>query len=395
MSSAQRFDTSALAGLRVADFSRVLAGPYASMMLGDLGADVIKIESPLGDDTRQWVPPVDHQGQGTYFASVNRNKRSIVCDLRTDAGLMEAQRLALSADVVIENFRPGTMARFGLGYEQLILESPRLVYCSITGFGAGAGAKLPGYDLLVQAVGGLMSLTGEPDGGPTKVGVALVDVLTGLNATVGIQAALLAREHTGTGQHVEVNLMSSLLSALVNQASSTLATGTSPVRMGNFHPSISPYESFATEDGVMVIAIGNDKQFRSLATVLGIPEVATDMRFSTNERRVEHRKELHELLERSLEAAPREHWVELMTRAGTPAGPVNDVGTAFEFAESLGLKSVINIQKDGRSSRHVANPITLSRTPVSYRALPPALGEHQAAQWLARVDSPTCDSDHN
>ncbi|MET1016739.1 MAG: CoA transferase, partial [Leifsonia flava] len=242
-----------LSGVRVADFSRVLAGPYATMMLADFGADVVKIESPAGDDTRSWTPPVDASGASTYFASVNRNKRSVVLDLSMDAGLAEARRLAFSADVVVENFRPGVMDRFGLDFESVRAANPGVVYCSITGFGAGEGAALPGYDLLVQAVGGLMSVTGAPDGDPTKAGVALVDVLTGLNALSGILLALRARDAAGgptvpgtsaPGSLVQVDLLSSLLSGLVNQASSTLATGVAPRRMGNAHPSIAPYESF-------------------------------------------------------------------------------------------------------------------------------------------------------
>ncbi|MDF9276856.1 CoA transferase, partial [Arthrobacter sp. EH-1B-1] len=224
-----------LEGVRVADFSRVLAGPYASMMLADFGADVIKVESPAGDDTRSWTPPVDEHGVGTYFSSVNRNKRSVVCDLRTDEGLARAKELALSSDVIIENFRPGVMKKFGLDYETLHALKPDLIYCSITGFGSTAGAHLPGYDLLVQAVGGLMSVTGSLDSEPSKVGVALVDVVTGQNAALGILAALRHKDATGQGQRIDVNLLSSLLAGLVNQASSTLATGEAPQRMGNAH----------------------------------------------------------------------------------------------------------------------------------------------------------------
>jgi crotonobetainyl-CoA:carnitine CoA-transferase CaiB-like acyl-CoA transferase len=278
-----------LAGIRVVDFSRVLAGPYASMILADLGADVIKIESPSGDDTRSWTPPVDDSGRGTYFSSVNRNKRSIICDLRDPEGAAVARQLALSADVLIENFRPGTMTQFGLGWDDLEAENPSLVYCSVTGFGSGYGAHLPGYDLLVQAVGGVMSVTGAADAEPTKVGVALVDVITGQNAVVGIQAALRVRDRTGVGQRVEVNLLSSLLSALVNQTSAALNTGVSPRRMGNAHPSIAPYETFTAQDGPFVIAVGNDGQFRRLVGLLGLAELAGDPRFARNENRVTNR----------------------------------------------------------------------------------------------------------
>jgi len=374
--------TAPLAGIRVADFSRVLAGPYASMMLADLGADVIKIESPSGDDTRSWTPPVDASGRGTYFESVNRNKRSVVCDLRLPDGAAEARRLALSADVVIENFRPGTMERFGLGFDELAAENPSLVYCSVTGFGAGEGAHLPGYDLLVQAVGGLMSVTGAPDAEPTKVGVALVDVLTGQNAVVGIQAALRVRDRTGVGQRVEVNLLSTLLSALVNQASAALNTGVSPQRMGNAHPSISPYESFSAQDGPFVIAVGNDGQFVRLAEILGLPELAGDPRFARNENRVANRSQLRAVLDDRLGTEAVAHWVEVMTAAGIPAGPVNDVGQAIEFATSLGLGSVTEITSSDRMSKQISNPITLSRTPTQYRLVPPDIGQHQGADWL-------------
>ncbi|WP_111719520.1 CaiB/BaiF CoA-transferase family protein [Homoserinimonas sp. OAct 916] len=371
-----------LFGIRVADFSRVLAGPYASMMLADLGADVIKIESPAGDDTRSWTPPVDASGRGTYFASVNRNKRSIICNLREPAGAAEARRLALSADVLIENFRPGTMERFGLGYDTLAAENPALVYCSVTGFGAGDGAHLPGYDLLVQAVGGLMSVTGDPDSEPTKAGVALIDVLTGQNAVVGIQAALRVRDHTGEGQHVEVNLLSSLLSALVNQASAALNTGVSPTRMGNAHPSIAPYETFTAKDGPFVIAVGNDGQFGRLAEIIGAPQMSADQRFANNASRVANRVQLRTILDARLATDSVARWVDAMTAAGIPAGPVNDIGQAIAFATELGLGAVTEIAGAGRTSKQISNPITLSRTPARYRLVPPDVGEHQGADWL-------------
>lgn len=374
--------TAPLAGIRVADFSRVLAGPYASMMLADLGADVIKIESPSGDDTRAWRPPVDASGRSTYFASVNRNKRSIICDLRDPEGAAEARRLALSADVLIENFRPGTMTQFGLDFDELSAENPSLVYCSVTGFGAGAGAHLPGYDLLVQAVGGLMSVTGDPDSEPTKAGVALIDVLTGQNAVVGIQAALRVRDRTGIGQRVEVNLLSTLLSALVNQASAALNTGVSPQRMGNAHPSISPYETFTAQDGPFVIAVGNDGQFARLAEILGLPGLAADPRFACNEDRVANRGQLRTIIDERLAREQVAHWVLVMTKSSIPAGPVNDIGQAIEFATSLGLGAVTQITDSGRTSKQISNPISLSRTPTQYRLVPPDVGQHQGADWL-------------
>ncbi|WP_193509354.1 CoA transferase [Cryobacterium sp. BB736] len=374
-----------LAGVRVADFSRVLAGPYATMMLADLGADVIKIESPAGDDTRHWVPPVDGSGTGTYFASVNRNKRSVVCDLRSDDGRQRALELAVGADIVVENFRPGTMESFGLGYDTLRAQNPRLVYASITGFGAGAGAELPGYDLLVQAVGGLMSITGEADGEPTKAGVALVDVLTGLNASAGILAALRHAERTGGGQRVEVNLLSSLLAGLVNQASSTIATGVSPQRMGNAHPSIAPYETLHTADVPIAVAVGNDRQFRDLVTVLGSPALADDPRFADNASRVANRGPLREQLERGLAGRPADDWVSLLTAARVPAGRVNTIAEAFALAGELGLGNVIELTDEttGATVRQVANPLTFSVTPTGYHRPPPTLGGHPDADWRA------------
>ncbi|HEU4807024.1 MAG TPA: CoA transferase [Homoserinimonas sp.] len=374
----------ALHGIRVADFSRVLAGPYASMMLADLGADVIKIESPDGDDTRAWKPPTDASGTSTYFASVNRNKRSSVCDLRSQHGNAHARRLVETADVVIENFRPGVMTRLGLDADELMAHNPALIWCSITGFGAGEGAALPGYDLLVQAMGGLMSITGPPDSEPAKAGVALVDVLTGQNALVGILAALHARTATGHGQRVDVNLLSSLLAGLVNQASSTLATGTSPQRLGNAHPSIAPYETLAAADRELVIAVGNDRQFRSLVDVLGLPHLADDERYSTNESRVRNRDNLKATLETALRTRPAADWTSLLSAARVPAGPVNTIGEAFELAESLGLEPAVDIHDDGMTHRQVASPIRLSQTPVSYRTPPPALGAHPDADWLPR-----------
>ncbi|WP_346957959.1 CoA transferase [uncultured Arthrobacter sp.] len=391
MSSTQSFPhappaAAPLNGIKVADFSRVLAGPFATMMLADFGADVIKVESPGGDDTRAWVPPVDEHGAGTYFSSVNRNKRSVVCDLRTQEGLAQARDIALAADVVVENFRPGVMQRFGLDYDTLRAERPDLVYCSITGFGSKAGAHLPGYDLLVQAVGGLMSVTGSPESEPSKVGVALVDVVTGQNAVVGILAALRSRDQTGRGQRVDVNLLSSLLAGLVNQASSTLATGESPQRMGNAHPSIAPYETLQTADGPLALAVGTDKQFAALARVLGVPELADDSRFRGNSNRVAHRVALKALLEEQLRKKPAVEWSGLLSAAGVPAGKVNSIVEAIQLAADLGLEPVVEIA-DGsspRTSRQVANPIQLSETPATYRRLPPLLGEHSGASFPER-----------
>ena len=358
-----------LEGLIVADFSRVLAGPYATMLLGDLGAEVIKVERPgHGDDTRAWGPPYTHTGMSTYFASVNRNKSSRAIDLGSAEGRRQARELALSADVLVENFKPGTLERLGLGYEELAAEHPGLIYCSITGFGAGAGRDLPGYDLLVQAMGGLMSVTGPGPNEPTKAGVALVDVITGLHATVGILAALRHRDATGEGQRVEVNLLSSLLSALVNQASGYVAGGVVPSIMGNAHPSIAPYEVYATADRPMVIAVGNDGQFSALAAALRDPGLARDPDFATNPARVAHRTKLNARMEELLASAGADDWQRRLTEVGVPCGPINDVAQAMALATELGLAPIVEV--DGTPT--VAHPIRLSASPATYRHGPPA-----------------------
>jgi crotonobetainyl-CoA:carnitine CoA-transferase CaiB-like acyl-CoA transferase len=367
----------ALGGLRILDFSRVLAGPFATMMLADLGADVVKVERPgIGDETRSWGPPYDQDGQATYFQAVNRNKHSEVLDLTREPDRARALRLAGESDVVVENFRPGVMDRLGLGYQQLSETNPGLVYCSITGFGAGQGAALPGYDLLVQALGGLMSITGTPDGEPQKVGVALVDVLAGLFASVGILAALRHRDRTGEGQRVEVDLLSSLLAALVNQGSAFTLAGLVPARLGNAHPSVSPYELYETGGGELVLAVGNDRQFTALCEVLGVPELAADRRFASNGDRVAHRAELRAELVVQLAAAPAAEWAARLTRVRVPAGVVNDVRGAFALAESLGLEPIVQVPRPDHSTVALTrNPIGLSRTPPSYRSAPPQLPE--------------------
>jgi len=370
-------DAAALDDLVIVDFSRVLAGPLATMVLADLGAEVIKVErggrGPVGDDTRAWGPPYDERGQATYFQSVNRNKSSVALDLGSEAGAAAARDLVGRADVVVENFRPGVMDKLGLGYDALSAERPELVYCSITGFGSGgAGAALPGYDLLVQALGGLMSITGERDGEPQKVGVALVDVITGLFASVGILAALRHRERTGEGQRVEVDLLSCLLAALVNQGSAYTLAGVVGGRMGNAHPSIAPYELYPTGDGDVVLAVGNDRQFGALCEVVGLR--ADDERFATNAARVEHRDALRAALIAALAARPATEWVDALTAARVPAGVVNDVAGAFAFAEALGLGPVVEVpREDGTVARLTRNPIGLSATPARYRTAPPDL----------------------
>jgi crotonobetainyl-CoA:carnitine CoA-transferase CaiB-like acyl-CoA transferase len=362
----------ALDGILIVDFSRVLAGPYATMMLADFGARVVKIERPgTGDETRAWTPPADARGTSTYFTSVNRNKESRVVDLHSASGLEGVERLVARADVLVENFRDGTLERFGLGYERVHALNPRLVYCSITGFGAAGGAALPGFDLLVQAVGGLMSITGRRAGEPVKTGVAVVDVITGLHAVTGILTALIARGRSGLGQRVEVNLLSSLLSALVNQASGYLGAGVVPGILGNAHPSIAPYEVFETADRPLVIAVGTDRQFRSFAEALGLPELAADPRFADNASRVSNRQSLAAPIGERLAEKTAAEWFTIMTAHDVPAGPINSVDQAFEFAERLGLTPVVEVG----GSRQIANPVTLSDTPARYRSAPPGLGE--------------------
>ncbi|RTL70145.1 MAG: CoA transferase [Pseudonocardiaceae bacterium] len=365
----------ALGSLTVLDFSRVLAGPFATMMLADLGATVVKVERPgTGDDTRAWGPPHDDRGSATYFQSVNRNKTAVVWDLGDPADVAAARAAALDADVLVENFRPGVMDRLGLGPGAVRAANPRLAYCSITGFGAGAGAALPGYDLLVQAVGGLMSITGDPDGEPQKVGVALVDVLAGLFATVGILAALRHRDAAGEGQHVEVDLLSSLLAALVNQGSAYTVAGVVPDRLGNRHPSIAPYELLRCADRDLALAVGNDRQFRSLCGTLGLDPLADDPRFATNTDRVAHRDELAVALRERLRQEPAARWAERLTGAGVPAGVVNDVAGAFRLAASLGLDPLVALPRpDGTTVDLTRNPIRLSATPARYVSAPPTL----------------------
>lgn len=363
----------ALTGIRIADFSRVLAGPYATMLLGDLGADVIKVERPpAGDDTRQWGPPFDAHGNATYFASVNRNKHSVALDLGSESGRADAIRLIRSCDVLVENFVPGTMERFGLGYDHLAVAQPGLIYASISGFGRSeAAAGLPGYDLLVQAVGGLMSVTGPNADTPTKAGVALVDVITGTHLAVGILAALRHRDATGTGQRVDASLLASLLSAMVNQASAYVGAGVIPRAMGNAHPSISPYEVFETADRPIALAVGNDRQFAACVAVLEAPALADDPRFRTNALRVENRDALRRLLQAALSEAGADVWSARFTAAGVPCGPVNSIAEAFALAEALGESATVAV--DGVPT--VAHPLKLSLTPAEYRCPPPAVGD--------------------
>lgn len=373
-----------LTGLLVADFSRILAGPYASMLLADLGADVVKVESRAGDDTRTWMPPV-RDGVSTYYLAINRNKRSVALDFKDAGDLALAQELARRADVVLENFKPGGLAKFGLDHETVAATNPGVVYASISGFGSGGGAALPGYDLIVQAISGLMSLTGDPEGEPYRAGISVFDVMSGLQATVGVLAALRHREATGEGQHVEVNLLSTALSCMVNQASAYVAGGTVPFRMGNSHPSLFPYEPLPCADGDLIITAGNDGQFARLCKVLGVPELVDDPRFGRNEDRTANRETLRPLLVERLRTRGRMEWFEELLAQGVACGPINTVDEGVAFAEQLGLEPVVQVGEAGAAMPSIRNPITFSATPARYQLPPPALDEHGAVlrAWLA------------
>jgi crotonobetainyl-CoA:carnitine CoA-transferase CaiB-like acyl-CoA transferase len=371
----------ALDGLVVADFSRILAGPYATMLLADLGADVIKVESPGGDDTRTWMPPV-REGVATYYLGVNRNKRSIALDLKNPDDLAVAQRLAARADVMIENFRPGGLARFGLDYETVTGGNSRVVYASISGFGTGEGAGFPGYDLMVQAVSGLMSLTGDPEGPPYRAGISVFDVMAGLHASIGILAALHRRAATGEGQHVEVSLLASALSGLVNHSSAYVAGETVPFRMGNAHPSLFPYEPLPTADGELIVIAGNDGQFRKLCRALGLDDLPDDPRFGRNQDRTANRDELRPLLVEALAKKTKDEWFRELLAAGVPCAPINTIDEGVALAGELGLDPVVTTG----GIPGVRNPITFSGTPAGYRLPPPGLDEHgeEIRAWLMR-----------
>jgi crotonobetainyl-CoA:carnitine CoA-transferase CaiB-like acyl-CoA transferase len=368
-----------LSGVLVADFSRVLAGPYATMLLADLGAEVVKVESPEGDETRTWTPP-DRDGVSTYYLGINRGKRSVALDLRDEDDVVLARELARRADVMIQNFKPGGLAKYGLDAVTVRAANPRLVYASISGFGPREGAKVPGYDLMVQAVSGLMSLTGAADGPPYRAGISVFDVMSGLHATIGVLAALHSRQSTGRGQHVEVNLLSSALSGLVNHSGAVVAAGATPTRMGNSHPSLFPYDLMPTADGELIITAGNDRQFRKLCEVLGAPELADDPRFMLNKDRTANRDELRPLLEERLRTRTKDEWFRDIIAAGVPCGPINTVNDGVAFATELGLDPVV--EPGGVPS--IRNPITFSETPARYELPPPGLDEHGAEirAWL-------------
>ncbi len=392
-----------LAGIRVLDLSRVLAGPWASQILGDLGADVVKVERPgSGDDTRAWGPPYlqDADGQPTresaYFLCANRNKRSIAIDMASPQGQQQLQQLAAKADIVLENFKTGGLAQYGLDYASLNALNPRLIYCSITGFGQnGPYAARPGYDFLIQAMGGLMSITGVPDGeagaGPQKVGVALTDILTGLYATIGILAALQERHRSGLGQHIDTALLDVQVAALANQASNYLVGGVVPRRMGNAHPSIVPYQSFPTADSDMILAVGNDGQFARFCQVAGRPEWAQDERFATNPQRVKHRAELIPLLRQTTVLRTTAEWVGALEQADVPCGPVNRLDQVFADPQVQARGIHVDLPHPLGTVATVASPVRLSATPVQYRMAPPLLGQHTddvLRDWLQAETAP-------
>jgi crotonobetainyl-CoA:carnitine CoA-transferase CaiB-like acyl-CoA transferase len=376
-------DGGPLQGLLVADFSRILAGPYASMLLGDLGADVIKVEGPDGDDTRTWMPPV-RDGISTYYLGVNRNKRSIVLDLGEPGDVALARELAARADILLENFRPGGLAGFGLDFAAVAATNPGIVYASISGFGCSGGKSLPGYDLIVQAISGLMSLTGDPDGPPYRAGISVFDVMAGLHATIGILAALHQRQATGRGQHVEVNLLSSALSGLVNHASAVVAGDVTPMRMGNSHPSLFPYDALPAADGELIVTAGNDGQFRRLCEVLGVPELVDDPRFQHNQDRTANRDALRPILVERLKARTADEWFRDLIAAGVPCGPINTVLDGVAFAERLGLQPVVRVGDGSAAVPSIRNPITFSASPARYHLPPPNLDEHgeEIRKWL-------------
>ncbi|CAG8869061.1 Acetyl-CoA:oxalate CoA-transferase [Pseudomonas fluorescens] len=382
----------ALSHLRVLDLSRVLAGPWAGQILADLGADVIKVERPgSGDDTRAWGPPFlkDAQGENTseaaYYLAANRNKRSVTLDFTQPEGQRLVRELAAKSDIVIENFKVGGLAAYGLDYNSLKAVNPKLIYCSITGFGqTGPYAKRAGYDFMIQGLGGLMSLTGRPEGedgaGPVKVGVALTDILTGLYSTVAILAALAHRDQQGIGQHIDMALLDVQVACLANQAMNYLTTGASPQRLGNAHPNIVPYQDFPTADGDFILTVGNDGQFRRFAEVAGQPQWADDPRFATNKQRVAHRAELVVLIRQATVFKTTAEWVSQLEAAGVPCGPINNLEQMFQDPQVKARGLAVSLAHPlAGSVPQVASPIRLSETPVQYRRAPPLLGEHTEA----------------
>jgi crotonobetainyl-CoA:carnitine CoA-transferase CaiB-like acyl-CoA transferase len=366
-----------LQGIRVLDLSRVLAGPYCTMVLGDLGADVIKVEPPEGDETRAWGPPFV-EGESAYYLCVNRNKRGIVINLKTDDGKKILRDLALQSDVLVENFRPGTLEKFGLDFETLHELNPKLIYCSITGFGqTGSMRDKPGYDFMIQALGGLMSITGEPEGEPMKTGVAVVDLFAGQNAVIAILAALQARTLTRQGQHLDIALFDSQLGWLANVASNYLISGKLPKRHGNAHPNIVPYQSFQASDGWFAIAVGNDRQFARMCDMLGKPELATDEKFATNSARVQNRVEIINFLVSIFKDASVSEWLKKLDEAEIPCGSINNFEQVFSMPNVREREMLVKMNHPTIGELPlVGSPLKMSDTPVEYRLPPPLMGEH-------------------
>jgi crotonobetainyl-CoA:carnitine CoA-transferase CaiB-like acyl-CoA transferase len=367
-----------LDGIRILDLSRVLAGPFCTQLLGDLGAEVIKIEQPnKGDDTRQWGPPWFH-GESAYYLSCNRNKKSVTINLQTGAGRDLIRRLALHCDVLVENFKTGAMAKWGLGYSSLRKINPRLIYCAITGYGqTGPLAARPGYDFIIQAQGGLMSITGDPEGEPCKAGVAVADIVTGLYAHNAILAALFHRERTGEAQFIDIALFDAQISWLANVAMNYLVTGEPPKRYGNSHPNIVPYQTFKTVDGHLALGVGNDGQFQKLCEQLGLPELAGEARFQTNAGRVANRNTLVEILQKKFMQHPTTEWVEQLTAAGIPAGPINTVTQALAEPQVAARGMIVEIMHPSGALLKFLGPVPkFSATPARIQSPPPLLGQH-------------------
>lgn len=368
----------ALQGIKILDLSRVLAGPYCTMILGDLGAEVIKVEAPGGsDDTREWGPPFSG-GESAYYLCANRNKRAITLDLKSKEGQDVLRKLITQSDVMIQNFKTGTMEKWELGYEEVKKINPRMVQCSITGFGTSGPYKdLPGYDYIIQAMGGLMSITGSEESGPMKVGVAISDITTGLYAVIGILSALHERNHSGEGQSIDLSLFDSQISSLANVASNFLISGTVPKRLGNQHANIVPYQTFSTLDGEMVVGVGNDRQFHKLCVALDIPKIGEDGRFSTNPKRLENKDELILILSKILSKKTSQEWLELLSSQGIPCGPINNMKQLFDDPQVKEREMVVNVDHPTAGSIPlVGSPLKLSRTPVEIKRHPPLAGEH-------------------
>ncbi|WP_109313996.1 CaiB/BaiF CoA-transferase family protein [Ruegeria sp. AU67] len=387
-----------LKGVKILDLSRILAGPTCTQLLGDLGASVIKIENPAtgGDDTRQWGPPYVEDAQGNrsdlsaYFMSANRNKKSVAIDITTTEGQSEIKRLASHADILIENFKPGGLAKYGLDYATLSQDFPSLVYCSISGYGqTGPNASKPGYDLMAQGYGGIMSLTGEPDGAPMKVGVGIADVMCGMYASVGILAALRHRDQTGEGQQIDLALVDAQIAWLINEGANYLTSGTVPQRRGNGHPNIVPYDVYETADGHVILAVGNDSQFRRFCEFIDHPDLADDPRFATNPARLENREALNAVLRPVVKTHASETMIEQLEARKVPVGPVQTLDQVFSTDQVEARQMQIAMQAAPGDVQLIGNPLKLSRTPVTYRAAPPVFGAD--TQAVLRAEHPFDD----